>query len=186
MNHMVIAAAVSAMLVGGGVAAVSPASQPAEVPGVMNPTIGGQAMLTSRDIVENMAASPEHTRFVAAMKDAGLAETLKGKGPFTVFAPTDGAFAGIRTADRAALARTVDYSVVKGRLDSQTLLKLINENGGSARLTTLEGGVLVASMNGPTNIVLLDEKGNLVPISTYDVYDANGVTHVIDKVVQAN
>lgn len=187
VNHFVIASVASALLVGGGVAAVSPASEPAEVPGVMNPTVGGQAMLASRDIVDNMAASPEHTRFVAALKDAGLAETLKGKGPFTVFAPTDAAFADARLgADRAHLAKTVDYLVVKGRFDSQTLLKVINESGGSAKLQTLEGASLVATMNGPTNIVLIDEKGNQVPISTYDVYDANGVTHVIDQVVRAD
>jgi len=176
------------MLIGGGVAAVSPAAEPTERPGVMNPAIGGQAMLSTRDIVDNMAASPEHTQLGAALKDAGLTETLKGKGPYTVFAPTDEAFAhaGIKTASRGQLAKTVDYLVVKGRLDSQALLKLINENGGTAKLQTLEGGTLVASMNGPTNIVLVDEKGHQVAITTYDVYDANGVTHVIDQVVQAD
>jgi uncharacterized surface protein with fasciclin (FAS1) repeats len=187
VNQFVIAAAASALLVGGGVAAVSPTSQPVEVPGVMNPTIGGQAMLASRDIVDNIAASPEHTRLVAALKDAGLAETLKGKGPFTVFAPTDEAFVRAHVgSDRAHLARTLDYLVVKGRFDSQTLLKVINESGGTAKLQTLEGATLVATMNGPTNIVLVDEKGNQVPISTYDVYDANGVTHVIDQLVEAD
>jgi uncharacterized surface protein with fasciclin (FAS1) repeats len=187
MNHFAIAAAASAMMIGGGVAAVSPAAQPAEAPGIMNPAIGGQAMLSTRDIVDNMAASPEHTRFVAALKDAGLADTLKGKGPYTVFAPTDEAFARAQISkDRVHLAKTVDYLVVKGRFDSQALLKVINENGGTAKLQTLEGGTLVATMNGPTNIVLMDEKGNSVPISTYDVYDANGVTHVIDKVIAAN
>ncbi|HEY1708565.1 MAG TPA: fasciclin domain-containing protein [Rhizomicrobium sp.] len=188
MNHFLIAAAASAMLVGGGVAAVAPASPPPQVPGVMNPTVGGQAMLASRDIMDNMAASPEHTQFVAAMKDAGLADTLKGKGPFTVFAPTDEAFAhgGMKTADRAQLAKTVDYFVVKGRMDSQALLQAINQNGGSARLKTLDGGTIVATMNGPTNIVLVDGKGDQVPISTYDVYDANGVTHVIDQVIRAD
>ncbi|HEX2591148.1 MAG TPA: fasciclin domain-containing protein [Rhizomicrobium sp.] len=188
MNHFVIAAAASAMLVGGGVAAVAPAAQPAEVPGIMNPEIGGQAMLASRDVVDNIAASPEHTRFVAALKDSGMSATLKGKGPFTVFAPTDEAFAraNMKVASRADAARAVDYLVVKGKLDSQALLRAINENGGQAHLKTLEGGTLVATMNGPTNIVLIDEKGNRVPISTYDVYDANGVTHVIDKLVQAD
>jgi uncharacterized surface protein with fasciclin (FAS1) repeats len=188
MNHFVIAAAASAMLVGGGVAAVAPASPPPQVPGVMNPTVGGQAMLASRDIMDNMAASPEHTQFVAAMKNAGLSDTLKGKGPYTVFAPTDEAFAhdGVKTAGRAALAKTVDYFVVKGRLDSQALLQAINQNGGSTRLKTLDGATIVATMNGPTNIVLVDGKGNQVPISTYDVYDANGVTHVIDQVIRAD
>jgi uncharacterized surface protein with fasciclin (FAS1) repeats len=183
VNQFVIAAAASALLVGGGVAAVSPVSRPAvEVPGVMNPTIGGQAMLASRDIVDNIAASPEHTRFVAALKDAGLAETLRGKGPFTVFAPTDEAIARAHFD----LAKNVEYFVVKGRLDSQTLLRVINESGGTAKLRTLEGEPLVATMNGPTNIMLIDRKGNQVPISTYDVYDANGVTHVIDQVIEAD
>lgn len=188
MNQFVIAAAASALLVGGGVAAVSPAPQPtAQIPGVMNPTIGGQAMLASRDIVDNIAASPEHTRFVAALKDAGLADTLKGKGPFTVFAPTNQAFARAHMgSDRAQLAKSLDYLVVKGRFDSQTLLKAINESGGTAKLQTLEGETLVATMNGPTNIMLVDRKGNQVPISTYDVYDANGVIHVIDQVIEAD
>jgi uncharacterized surface protein with fasciclin (FAS1) repeats len=185
VNQFVIAAAASALLVGGGVAAVSPASPPvAEVPGVMNPTIGGQAMLASRDIVDNIAASPEHTRFVAALKDTGLAETLKGKGPFTVFAPTDEAIARAHLDGR--LAGKIDYFVVKGRLDSQALLRVISDSGGTAKLQTLEGEPLVATMNGPTNIVLIDRKGNQVPISTYDVYDANGVIHVIDQVVEAD
>jgi uncharacterized surface protein with fasciclin (FAS1) repeats len=75
------------------------------------------------------------------------------------------------------------YLVVKGKLDSQTLLKLINENGGQANLTTIEGGKLVAQMNGPTNIVLIDEKGQTANIAIYDIYQANGVMQVIDKVV---
>ncbi len=186
MNYLALAAVASAMMVGAGTAAVSPASEPAEVPGVMNPMIGGQAMLSSRDIVENMASSPEHAVFVSELKNAGLAEMLKGKGPYTVFAPTDEAFARVKPEDRARVAKSVGYLVVKGQLDSQALLRLINQNGGSARLVTLEGKTLIAEMNGPTNIVLVDQKGNSVPISTYDVYDANGVTHVIDKVMQAD
>jgi uncharacterized surface protein with fasciclin (FAS1) repeats len=174
------------MMIGAGTAAVSPTPQPPEVPGVMNPTVGGQAMLSSRDIVENMASSPEHTVLLAQLKAAGLSDTLKGKGPYTVFAPTNEAFSRMSAAARAGFARRSGYVVVKGELDSQALLKLINQNGGTAKLTTLEGDTLVAQMNGPTNIVLVDRKGTAVPISTYDVYDANGVTHVIDRVLEAD
>jgi uncharacterized surface protein with fasciclin (FAS1) repeats len=186
VNHFAIAAVASAMMIGAGTAAVSPTPPPPEVPGVMNPMIGGQAMLSSRDIVDNIASSPEHTVLLSEFKASGLGDTLKGKGPYTVFAPTDEAFARLSAAERVGFGGRAGYLVVKGALDSQALLKLINEHGGSARLTTLAGDVLVAQMNGPTNIVLVDEKGRSVPISTYDIYDANGVTHVIDRVIETD
>jgi uncharacterized surface protein with fasciclin (FAS1) repeats len=186
VNHFAIAAAASAMMIGAGTAAVSPAPPPPEAPGVMNPMVGGQAMLSTRDIVDNIASSPEHTVLLSELKATKLGDTLKGKGPYTVFAPTDEAFARMSAATRAGFAGHAGSIVVKGALDSEALLKLINEHGGSARLTTLAGDVLVAQMNGPTNIVLVDEKGETVPISTYDIYDSNGVTHVIDRVLEAD
>jgi uncharacterized surface protein with fasciclin (FAS1) repeats len=127
---------------------------------------------------------------VAELRAAGLADTLKGKGPYTVFAPTNEAYAALPHGtvasllqNRAAAAKSVGYLVVKGRYDSQALLKLINENGGEAKLVTLEGGSLVATLNGPTNIALMDQKGNVADIAIYDIYQSNGVIQVIDKVV---
>jgi uncharacterized surface protein with fasciclin (FAS1) repeats len=124
------------------------------------------------------------------LRAAGLADTLKGKGPYTVFAPTNEAYAALPHGmvasllqNRAAAAKSVGYLVVKGRYDSQALLKLINENGGEAKLVTLEGGLLVATLNGPTNIALMDQKGNVADIAIYDIYQSNGVIQVIDKVV---
>lgn len=154
---------------------------------IMNPMIDGQAMLASRNLIDNAAHSPEHTILVAALRQTGLADKLSGQGPFTIFAPTNAAFAAMSdrgSLDKAAMAQLLGYLVVRGKYDSQTLLDLINGGEGEARLKTLEGGILVARMNGPTNIVLIDEKGGTANISIYDVYEKNGVMQVIDKVVR--
>ena len=149
----------------------------------MNPMIGGQAMLPSRTLLENIAASPEHTMLAAEMKQSGIAGALKGEGEFTVFAPTNTALAGLPHGPdqtKAQLARIMSYLVVPGRYDSQTLLRVIGEGGGQAKLRTVEGGVLVARLNGPTNVVLMDEKGETADISIYDIYERNGVIQVVD------
>src|SRR5580693_6690620 len=156
-----------------------------------NPMVGGQAMMSSKDIVDNAVNSADHTTLVAAVKAAGLVDTLKGPGPFTVFAPTNEAFAALpagtvetllRPENKGTLTKVLTYHVVPGRLDSAALMHLIREGGGRAELKTVEGGTLTAEMNGPKNIVLVDEKGNVATISTYDVYQSNGVIQVIDKV----
>ncbi len=104
-----------------------------------------------------------------------------------VFAPTDAAYAALGKdkvgAMMKAAPKNAGYLVVKGRYDSTTLLKLINENEGSYRMKTLEGGTIVASMNGPTNIALMDEKGNVADIAIYDINQKNGVVQVIDRVL---
>ena len=157
-----------------------------------NPMVGGMAMIKTKDIVDNAVNSADHTTLVAAVKAAGLVETLKGKGPFTVFAPTNEAFAALpagtvdtllKPENKAMLTKVLTYHVVAGRLDYTKLADLIRTGGGKATLKTVEGGTLTAEMNGPRNIVLVDEKGNVAEISTYDVYQSNGVIHVIDKVV---
>ena len=168
-----------AMAIGGAVGAVSPsAPRPAidTTAAVMNPMIGGQAMMPDRHIMENLAASPLHATFVSEMKTAN--------GQFTVFAPTDAAFAAHGAQPKGTLPRRMGYLVVPGTYDSATLLRLINEAGGDARLRTVEGGMLVARMNGPTNIAILDEKGNVANIAIYDVRDRNGIVHVVDRVVE--
>jgi len=191
MQHMAIAAAVTALFIGAGAGAVTnvgPKADPNMIGDVSNPMIQGQALLPSIDIYDNATKSPVHSTLVAELRAAGLADTLKG--PYTVFAPTNEAYAALPHGtvasllqNRAAAAKSVGYLVVKGRYDSQALLKLINENGGEAKLVTLEGGSLVATLNGPTNIALMDQKGNVADIAIYDIYQSNGVIQVIDKVV---
>jgi uncharacterized surface protein with fasciclin (FAS1) repeats len=195
MQHMAIAAVATALFIGAGTGAVTnigPKPDPNVAGDVTNPMVAGQAMLPGADIFDNAAKSPVHTTLVAEMRAAGLSGTLKSKGPYTVFAPTDAAYealprgaeaALLQPGHRAAAAKSASYLVVKGRYDSQMLLKLINESGGQAKLTTMEGAPLVAMLNGPTNIVLVDQKGNVADISIYDIYQSNGVIQVIDKVI---
>jgi uncharacterized surface protein with fasciclin (FAS1) repeats len=177
-----------AMAIGGALGAVSTndahpaaADQAGEM---MNPMIGGQAMLPDRDIMENIGASPMHSALVAALKDSGVAGALKSNGQFTVFAPTNAAMAAAGPQSKATQARRMSYLIVPGKYDSVALLRVINEAGGEARLRTAEGGTLVARMNGPTNIVIMDEKGNTADIAIYDVRDKNGVIHVVDRALE--
>jgi uncharacterized surface protein with fasciclin (FAS1) repeats len=185
MNHMVIAAAATALMIGAGAGAVTRNPAPDPNAEVMNPMVAGEAMLPPRDLVDNAAHSPEHTAFVNDLKETGVADVLKGKGPFTVFAPTNDAFAAAgQIGGKAEMAKVLDYHIVRGQLDSKTLLRLIGEGGGQAKLKTIEGDTLVAQMNGPTNIVLIDSKGQVADIAIYDVYESNGIMQVIDKVVR--
>jgi uncharacterized surface protein with fasciclin (FAS1) repeats len=182
--------AVSNVAVSGHVAAPKPAQAdaPRADAEVMNPMIAGQAMLANRNLMENISVSPEHAMLMAAMKDSGVAEALKADGQFTVFAPTDAALAKLSaqvlTHDKAGLARLMSYLVVPGKYDSQALLKVIGEGGGQAKLRTAEGGMITARLNGPTNILLTDEEGNTADIAIYDVYDKNGVLHVVDHMLE--
>jgi uncharacterized surface protein with fasciclin (FAS1) repeats len=197
MSYFSIAgiAAAAVMTVGGALGAVSSGSvnnQPKAIVdqdgGVMNPMIGGQAMLPSRTLLENISASPEHTTLAAEMKESGVAGALKGDGEFTIFAPTNAALASLparaQQQNKAQLARAMGYLVVPGRYDSQTLLRVIGEGGGQAKLRTAEGGVLMARLNGPTNVVLMDEKGGTADISIYDIYERNGVIQVVDHALE--
>ena len=197
MKRMMIAgfAAGAAMMIGGALGAVSNQSVSAQprpivdpTAGVMNPMIAGQAMLANRNLLENISASPEHTALAAALRDSGVADALKSNGEFTVFAPTNAALSALpaRAPDenKAQLARMMGYLVVPGKYDSQTLLRVIGEGGGEAKLRTVEGGVLVARMNGPTNVILMDERGDTADIAIYDVYDKNGVMHVVDHMLE--
>jgi uncharacterized surface protein with fasciclin (FAS1) repeats len=154
--------------------------------------VGGQSMFPTRNIVENAINSKAHTTLVAAVKAAALVETLQGTGPFTVFAPTNAAFgqlpAGtvetlVKPENKATLTRILTYHVVPGRLDSAAIAARVQSGGGSAELTTVSGGKLWAMLNGPKNIVIRDEKGGVVEISTYDVMQSNGVIHVVTGVL---
>lgn len=155
-------------------------------------TVGGQAMYPRRDIVDNAVNSADHTTLVAAVKAAGLVGTLKGKGPFTVFAPVNAAFAALpagtvdnllKPENRAMLTRVLTYHVVAGEYDAAALERAIRDGGGRAKLATVSGDTLTASLNGPRNIVLRDAGGNVAQISTYDVRQSNGVIHVVDRVL---
>lgn len=175
------------MMIGGALGAVSgsdpkPIIEPSS--DMMNPMIGGQAMLADRDIMDNMTSSPVHSTLVADLKESGVASALKTNGQFTVFAPTNAAFAAAAPTSKSTLARRMSYLIVPGKYDSQALLRVISEAGGEARLRTAEGGVLTARMNGPTNIVIMDEKGNTANIAIYDVRDRNGIVHVVDHVME--
>lgn len=157
-----------------------------------NPMVGGAAMLRSRDIVDNAVNSADHTTLVAAVKAAGLVDTLKGKGPFTVFAPTNAAFAQLpagtvesllKAEGKPMLTKVLTYHVVAGKYDAKKLMKLIKKGGGSATLRAVSGGTLTARMNGMNGISLTDEKGGTANVTTADVMQSNGVIHVVDTVL---
>lgn len=155
-------------------------------------TVGGEAMYPKKDIVDNAVNSKNHTTLVAAVKAAGLVETLKSKGPFTVFAPVNDAFENLpegtvetllKPENKATLTKVLTYHVVSGKWDFNAIAEGIKKGNGKMEIKTVSGGTLWAMMNGTHNIMLKDEKGNIANITTYDVYQSNGVIHVIDAVV---
>ncbi len=154
--------------------------------------VGGQSMFPSKDIIDNAVNSADHTTLVAAVKAAGLVQTLKGKGPFTVFAPTNAAFnklpAGtvetlLKPENKATLTKILTYHVVPGRYDFAALETAIRKGNGKAELPTASGGILTFSQNGLHNIYVTDDGGHVANISTYDVFQSNGVINVIDTVL---
>ncbi|WP_316849353.1 fasciclin domain-containing protein [Pedobacter agri] len=156
--------------------------------------VGGAAMYPSKDIVDNAVNSKDHTTLVAAVKAAGLVETLKGAGPFTVFAPTNSAFDKlpqgtvdnlVKPENKATLTKILTYHVVAGNMDSKAIAAAIKAGNGKAELTTVEGGKLWASMDGK-KLVLKDAKGGMSTVTIADVNQKNGVIHVIDTVLMPN
>ena len=157
-----------------------------------NVIVGEEMMYPKKDIVTNAVNSKDHTTLVAAVKAAGLVETLQGNGPFTVFAPVNDAFENLpdgtvetllKPENKEALIKVLTYHVVAGKYDFDGIATLIKKGNGKAVLKTVSGGKLTAMMNGKHNIMLQDENGNEANISVYDVYQSNGVIHVIDSVV---
>ena len=156
-----------------------------------DPMVGGAPMSPSKTVVENASAAKNLTTLVAAVKAAGLVETLSGPGPFTVFAPTNAAFdklpAGtveklVQPDMKPTLTKVLTYHVVAGKMDSAAIAKAIKDGGGMASLKTVEGGTLTAKMDGD-KLVVTDEKGGSATVETADVYQSNGVAHVIDSVL---
>jgi uncharacterized surface protein with fasciclin (FAS1) repeats len=157
-----------------------------------NPMVGGAPMYRSKDIIDNAVNSADHTTLVAAVKAAGLVDTLKGRGPFTVFAPTNAAFAKLPAGtvdtllmaeNKAMLTRILTYHVVAGKYDAKKLMKLIKKGNGSATLRTVSGGTLTATMNGMNGISITDEKGGTSNVTIANVMQSNGVIHVVDTVL---
>jgi uncharacterized surface protein with fasciclin (FAS1) repeats len=159
-----------------------------------NPMVGGASMLRSRDIVDNAVNSADHTTLVAAVKAAGLVETLKSKGPFTVFAPTNEAFdklpAGtvgmlVKPENKDMLTKILTYHVLAGKFDSKAIARRIKAGRGNAQFKTVSGGTLWASMSG-NDLILRDEKGGTSRVTIGNVYQSNGVIHVVDSVLLPN
>jgi len=157
-----------------------------------NPMVGGHDMSPMKNIVQNAVNSDDHTTLVAAVKAAGLVDTLSGTGPFTVFAPTNEAFAKLpagtvdsllKPENKDQLKKVLTYHVVAGRLTSNDLRKKIEAGHGMAELTTVEGGKLEAMMQGGGNIVLKDEKGGTATVTIANVMQSNGVILVVDSVL---
>ena len=162
---------------------------------MQNPVVGGQEMYPTKNIVENAVNSADHTTLVAAVKAAGLVETLEGPGPFTVFAPTNEAFnklpAGtvdtlLKPENKATLTRVLTYHVVAGRWSASDLMKKIKEGNGTAELTTVEGGKLWVMLHDGKHVMLKDEKGGTALVTIANVFQSTGVSHVIDTVLMPN
>ncbi len=153
--------------------------------------VGGAPMLASKDIIDNAVNSKDHTTLVAAVKAAGLVDTLKGPGPFTVFAPTNAAFSALpagtvetllKPENKPMLTTILTYHVVAGKWDAAALTKMIADGKGMATIKTVSGGTLTAKAAG-SKVMLTDEKGGTATVTIADVYQSNGVIHVVDKVL---
>jgi len=154
-------------------------------------TVGGAPMYPTRNIIENAVNSKDHTTLVAAVKAAGLVDTLQGAGPFTVFAPVNSAFSALPAGtvdtllmpeNKGTLTSVLTYHVVPGRLNSKALERLIKQGGGTAKLKTVQGEELSAKLSGDM-IEVVDSKGGMAKITIANVNQSNGVIHVIDKVL---
>lgn len=156
-----------------------------------NPMVGGSPMMKTKDIIDNAVNSKDHTTLVAAVKAAGLVETLKGAGPFTVFAPTNAAFDKLpkgtvdtllKPESKKALTGILTYHVVAGKMDAAAIAKGIEEGKGKFTMKTVAGGTLTATMEGK-DVIITDEKGGKSKVTIADVIQSNGVIHVVDSVL---
>ena len=187
MKKLVLSTLCAAALLSacGGMSTTPPMSAPKTV------MVGGAAMFADKDIIDNAVNSKDHTTLVAAVKAAGLVDTLKSPGPFTVFAPINAAFAALpagtvdtllKPENKATLTKVLTYHVVPGRLNASDLVRQIGAGGGRPMLKTASGGTLTASMSG-SNVMITDDDGGSAKVTIADVNQSNGVIHVIDKVL---
>jgi len=190
MKKTLFSLAIAALFSVATTTTVSAQAKAKKVPGTV--MVGGAAMYPTKNIVENAINSKDHTTLVAAVKAAGLVETLESAGPFTVFAPTNEAFnklpAGtvetlVKPENKATLTKILTYHVVAGRMTSADLKKAIKAGKGKATLKTVSGGTLTAMMKGSKAIELKDEKGGISTVTIADVMQSNGVIHVVNTVL---
>jgi uncharacterized surface protein with fasciclin (FAS1) repeats len=155
-------------------------------------TVGGAPMYPSKNIVQNAVNSKDHTTLVAAVKAAGLVDTLSGPGPFTVFAPTNEAFAKLpagtvdnllKPENKPTLIKVLTYHVVPGRMTAVNLMKAVKDGEGEAHLKTVAGEDLIVKQAGPGKLTVTDSKGDVAMVTIADVLQSNGVIHVIDTVL---
>lgn len=174
-----------------GAMALAPAAQADTMAAPKSVMVGGAAMVPSKNIIENAVNSKDHTTLVAAIKAAGLVDTLSGAGPFTVFAPTNEAFAALpagtvdtllKPENKPTLVKILTYHVVSGRLTAQDLVAKTAASNGKAMLKTVQGEELTVSKDGD-KLAVTDAKGNVAHVTIGDVLQSNGVIHVVDKVL---
>ncbi len=153
--------------------------------------VGGAPMYANKDIIDNAVNSKDHTTLVAAVKAAGLVDTLKGAGPFTVFAPVNSAFAALpagtvdtllKPENKPTLTKVLTFHVVPGKLDAAELMRMVQAGGGKAMLKTVEGEALTVTVIAGI-VTVTDSKGDMAHVTTADVFQSNGVIHVVDKVL---
>ncbi len=154
--------------------------------------VGGAPMYPSKNIIQNAVNSKDHTTLVAAVKAAGLVDTLQGPGPFTVFAPTNEAFAKLpagtvdnllKPENKGTLTKVLTYHVVPGRMTALNLIKAVKDGEGEAKLKTVSGDWLIVKQAGPGKLTITDAKGDVAMVTIADVLQSNGVIHVIDTVM---
>ncbi|HUZ31838.1 MAG TPA: fasciclin domain-containing protein [Xanthobacteraceae bacterium] len=186
-RFVLIAAAAAIALAAGAAASVSAAPMSEKTVNV-----GGAPMYPSKNIIQNAVNSKDHTTLVAAVKAAGLVQTLEGPGPFTVFAPTNEAFAKLpagtvdnllKPENKATLVKVLTYHVVAGRMTAASLMKAVKDGEGAAKLKTVAGEDIWVKQAGPGKLTVTDSKGDVAMVTIADVMQSNGVIHVIDTVL---
>ena len=186
-NRLTLIAAAAALAI-----AASTAPLAAETMSEKTVNVGGAPMYPSKNIIQNAVNSKDHTTLVAAVKAAGLVDTLSGPGPFTVFAPTNDAFAKLpagtvdtllKPENKATLTKVLTYHVVPGRMNAASLMKAVKDGEGQAKLKTVSGDWLIVKQAGPGKLSVTDAKGDVAMVTIGDVNQSNGVIHVIDTVL---
>jgi uncharacterized surface protein with fasciclin (FAS1) repeats len=186
-HRLTLIAAAAALALAAGTAPLA-----AETMSEKTVNVGGAPMYPSKNIIQNAVNSKDHTTLVAAVKAAGLVDTLSGPGPFTVFAPTNDAFAKLpagtvdnllKPENKATLTKVLTYHVVPGRMNAVSLMKAVKEGEGQAKLKTVSGDWLIVKQAGPGKLSVTDAKGDVAMVTIGDVMQSNGVIHVIDTVL---